>query len=339
MGKIKEIIDIEKQNMPDYQFNFLYHRVMPGFIFVLGGAIVVLGLGIGLYFITYSQFVPFIPLIFWAITTIVLLILFVIHGKKISMRLLEDKSKEFEKKYNLVDYDKAINKLEKKKLIIGDKLYVGKYAYFFKDLNIFFFSKTLSGAYYFRLEIYNRNNKEFMGTLDIDKYLCTYFSRNLYLIRNYELFELFINNKTSFLKYLYKYNDIHKMYKNYLKDNSIGFNQEVELRKFFEFLIFDYGFKFSKVNLGNLIDDEGKLIFYGPLVCYSFSNENICINFMYLFQRQDWYIRITKKLSDDQIYIRKGQKVEEQYCYNFGLLAAVIKSDITQNKEIFGNPI
>ena len=32
---------------------------------------------------------------------------------------------------------------------------------------------------------------------------------------------------------------------------------------------------------------------------------------MYLFQRQDWYIRITKELSDDQIYIRKGQKVEE----------------------------
>ena len=129
------------------------------------------------------------------------------------------------------------------------------------------------------------------------------------------------------------------MFKKYLKDNSIGFNQEIELRKFFDFLIFDYGFKFSKVNLGNLTDDEGKLIFYGPLVCYSLSNENICINFMYLFQRQDWYIRITKELSDDQIYIRKGQKVEEKYCYNFGLLAAVIKSDIVQNNEIFGNPI
>ena len=50
-------------------------------------------------------------------------------------------------------------------------------------------------------------------------------------------------------------------------------------------------------------------------------------------------IRITKELSDDQIYIRKGQKVEEKYCYNFGLLAAVIKSDIVQNNEIFGNPI
>ena len=339
MGKIKDIIEMEKQNMPDYQFKFLYHRVMPGFIFVLGGAIISLGLGIGLYFITYSEFIPFIPLIIWGIATIILLILFVIYGKKYSLMLIEDKSKEFEKVYKLVDYDKAIIKLEKNKIIVDDKLYLGKDMYFFKELNIFFFSKTLSGAYYFRFEIYNRNNKQLIGTLDLDEYLCTFFSKNLYLIRNYELLELFIIDKTRFLKYLYKYNDVHKMYKKYLKDNSIGFNQEIELRKFFDFLIFDYGFKFSKVNLGNMTDDEGKLIFYGPLVCYSFSNENICINFMYLFQRQDWYIRITKELSDDQIYIRKGQKVEEKYCYNFGLLAAVIKSDIVQNNEIFGNPI
>ena len=36
-------------------------------------------------------------------------------------------------------------------------------------------------------------------------------------------------------------------------------------------------------------------------------------------------------------YIRKGQKVEEKYCYNFSLLAAVIKSEIVQNNEIFQN--
>ena len=47
MEKIKDIIAMEKQNMPDYQFKFLYHRVMPGFIFVLGGAIISLGLGSG----------------------------------------------------------------------------------------------------------------------------------------------------------------------------------------------------------------------------------------------------------------------------------------------------
>ena len=62
----------------------------------------------------------------------------------------------------------------------------------------------------------------------------------------------------------------------------ISFDRAKERERFsFPFLIFDYGFNFSKVNLGNMTDDEGKLIFYGPLVCYSFSNENICINFMY----------------------------------------------------------
>ena len=221
MGKIKDIIEMEKQNMPDYQFKFLYHRVIPGFIFVLCGAIIALGLGIGLYFITYSEFISFIPLIVWGIATIILLILFVIYGKKYSLMLIEDKSKEFDKAYKLVDYDKAIIKLEKNKIIIDDKLYLGKDMYSFKELNIFFFSKTLSGAYYFRLEIYNRNNKQLVCTLNLDKYLCTYFSKNLYLIRNYELFELFINDKTRFLKYLYKYNDVHKIYKKYLKDNSI----------------------------------------------------------------------------------------------------------------------
>ena len=94
---------MEKQNMPDYQFKFLYHRVMPGFIFVLGGVIIALSLGIGLYFITYSEFIPFIPLTLWGIATIILLMLFVIYGKKYSLMLIEDKSKEFEKVYKLVD--------------------------------------------------------------------------------------------------------------------------------------------------------------------------------------------------------------------------------------------
>ena len=339
MGKIKDIINIEKQNMPDYQFKFLYHRVMPGFIFVLGGAIIVLGLGVALYFLTYSEFIPFIPLILWGIATIVLLILFVIYGRKYSLMLIEDRTKEFEKEYKLVDYDKAIAKLEKNKLIIDDKLCIDNNMYSFKELNILFFCKTLSGAYYFRFEIYNRKNIQLIATLDLDKYLCTYFSKNLYLIRNHELFELFINDKAKFLNYLYKYNDVNKMYKKYLKDNSFNYNQKMRIQKKFGFLINDYGFKFDETNLGNLIDDDGELVFYGPLICYYFYNENICLNFMYLVQRQDWYISITKKVSNDQIYISKGYKVEEQYCYNFGLLAAVIKSDIIENNEIFGNPI
>ena len=42
MGKLKDILQEEKKNMPEYQYNFLYKKVMPGLIFVLGGAVQIL---------------------------------------------------------------------------------------------------------------------------------------------------------------------------------------------------------------------------------------------------------------------------------------------------------
>lgn len=226
MGKFKEIIDIEKKNLPEYQYNFLYHRVMPGFIFILGGAIVALGLGSALYFIFHSELIFFIPLILWGIATIVLLILFVIYSRKYSIMLIDDKAKEFDKIYKLVDYDTAITKLKENKTIIDDTIFVGKSIYSFKDVNMFFFSKTLSGVYYFRIYIYNKNDNQFITYLELDKNLLSYFYNNLHLISNYELFELFVTDKKRFLKYLYKYNDINKMHIKYLKESSLSFDQE-----------------------------------------------------------------------------------------------------------------
>lgn len=213
MGKFKEIITEEKKNMPDYQYKFLYHRVMPGFIFVLGGAVVVLVLGMILYFITRSEIIPFIPLIIWGLTTIVLYVLFIIYSKKYSKRLLTDKTKEFEKEFKLIEYNKAMEKLEKKKIIINDKLLIGKELYNLDDCNIFFFCKTLSGIYYFRIEIYRKIDNQLLSMLELDNCLCTYFSNKVHLIQNYELFELFLKNKKLFLEYLYKYNNGKKMNK------------------------------------------------------------------------------------------------------------------------------
>ncbi|CDR30638.1 Uncharacterised protein [Acholeplasma oculi] len=107
----------------------------------------------------------------------------------------------------------------------------------------------------------------------------------------------------------------------------------------FSFLVKDYGFKFDKVELGDMKDENGKLWFYGPFNCYSFYNENICINFMNLVQRQDWYITITKEFSNNQTYISKGQQIDSKYYYNWELLASVIKNDIEVNNEVFGNSI
>lgn len=49
--------------------------------------------------------------------------------------------------------------------------------------------------------------------LELDNCLCTYFSNKVHLIKNYELFELFLKNKKLFLEYLYKYNNVKKMNK------------------------------------------------------------------------------------------------------------------------------
>lgn len=116
-------------------------------------------------------------------------------------------------------------------------------------------------------------------------------------------------------------------------------DETISIMKHFSFLVKDYNFKFNKIELGNLEDENGKLFFYGPFNCYSFYNDNICINFMNLVQRQDWDITITKELSNNQIYIKKGQEIEGQYCYNWELLSSVIKNEIEQKGEIFGNSI
>jgi transposase InsO family protein len=99
--------------MPSYQYDFLYKRLLPGMIYVVGGII----LAIILFFTTESEIIPIIPIILWGISVIPLLVLFVIHSKKMSLRLLQDKSIEFEKKYKTIDYKKATEKLEAKMVI------------------------------------------------------------------------------------------------------------------------------------------------------------------------------------------------------------------------------
>lgn len=96
----------------------------------------------------------------------------------------------------------------------------------------------------------------------------------------------------------------------------ISCDETRHIMKHFSFLIKEYGFKFDKIELGDLRDENGKLWFYRPFNCYSFFNDNLCINFMNLVQRQDWYITITKEPSSDQIYLKKGQSIEDRYCYN-----------------------
>lgn len=122
-------------------------------------------------------------------------------------------------------------------------------------------------------------------------------------------------------------------------NKKITCDETYSIMEHFSFLVKEYNFKFDKIALGDMRDENGKLWFYGPFNCYSFYNENVCINFMNLVQRRDWYITITKELSNDQTYIRKGQKIGNEYEYNWKLLASVIKNDIENNGKVFGNSI
>ncbi len=120
------------------------------------------------------------------------------------------------------------------------------------------------------------------------------------------------------------------------RPNQICCDKEAYLMKFLDFLISEYGFKFSKKELGNLVDENGKLWFYGPYNCYYFYNENTCINILNLVQRQDWNIYITKDVLSDQNQINKGTEISSKYCYDLKLFASVIKHEIETHNTIFG---
>ena len=117
--------------------------------------------------------------------------------------------------------------------------------------------------------------------------------------------------------------------------NILCCDEEKMLMKHFDFLINDYGFKFDKLNLGNMVNENGKLIFYGPYNCYYFYNNKICINFINLVQRQDWEIYITQYISADQNFIKKGRDLPG-YCYKMPLMASVIKKELEEKKTILG---
>ncbi len=225
MGKLKQIIEFEKENMPKYQFNFLYKRVFPGFIFILGGAILCIVLYSVIHSATGNEVIPFIILGVWLVATFVLLTLFVIYGKKISSRLLEDKTAEFEKKYELIDCSQALENLAQKNIIVDNKLVINNDETAFEDYlssgqqipldncNLFFQCQTYGGAYFFLLGFLNKQDNELISGRELDGDLCSFFAKKTSMFLNKKLFELFLNDKRAFLKLLYKYNNPEKMIK------------------------------------------------------------------------------------------------------------------------------
>lgn len=114
---------------------------------------------------------------------------------------------------------------------------------------------------------------------------------------------------------------------------------EEDLKTKFSFLLVDYGFEFSKTSLGNAVNKEGKFFFYGPLYCYSIYNPNICVNILYLVQRQEFDIYITKEFCKDQVYIRNGICGLDQHACDLTLFARDINKSIKETGKIYGQKI
>ena len=114
---------------------------------------------------------------------------------------------------------------------------------------------------------------------------------------------------------------------------------ELRIKELFRFLLDDYDFSFAKVALGNLVDENGKLIFYGPLNAYQIYNDNLCINIVNLVQRGDYDIYITENQSVDQHYIFNGLSLPSHLAYDLSLFASQIKTEILKSRTIFEKDI
>ena len=147
-----------------------------------------------------------------------------------------------------------------------------------------------------------------------------------------KIFKLF---KPSLLDYIFWSDGFDTYYFN-RKTNEICCDEEKRLMKYFSFLLTEYQFKFDKLELGDMVDENGKLWFYGPYNCYYFYNDKVCINFINLVQRQDWEVYITHEVLSDQNLIKKGEEVPRKLCYNWVLLASVMKEELAKNNSILG---
>ena len=114
---------------------------------------------------------------------------------------------------------------------------------------------------------------------------------------------------------------------------------EEQLLELFDFLLSEQGFSYSKQELGDAVDENCKLLFYGPLTAYQFHNDHVCMTITHLVQRDDFCVYITEQKSTDQVYLQKGTVVPSRLAYNFPALAVEIKSLISECGEIFGHSI
>ena len=107
----------------------------------------------------------------------------------------------------------------------------------------------------------------------------------------------------------------------------------------FGFLIDSYGFQYRHTNLGDWLDRNGKFFFSGPLYVYQFYTEKVCLNLLYLVQRDEYYGYLTEKQRNDQLYIRKGKDILEPFGYELPSLAQAVEESLRVENKLLDHSI
>ncbi len=106
---------------------------------------------------------------------------------------------------------------------------------------------------------------------------------------------------------------------------------EERIKQLFGFLTEEYGFQYSRTDLGNYTDRNGKLLFYGPYIAYSFYNSHFCLNILYLEQREEYSVTVTQAFRPDGKYMEAGSAVSDYYACHLASLAAAVRAALDQS--------
>ena len=109
---------------------------------------------------------------------------------------------------------------------------------------------------------------------------------------------------------------------------------EERILSLFGILTGTYGFQYSRTDLGNYTDRNGKLLFYGPYFAYSFYNAHFCLNILYLEQRDEYSVTVTQDFCPDGKYMEAGTAVSDYYACHLASLAAAVRAALDQSPEL-----
>ncbi len=109
---------------------------------------------------------------------------------------------------------------------------------------------------------------------------------------------------------------------------------EERILALFGFLTEDYDFQYRRTDLGNYTDRNGKLLFCGPYLAYSFYNSRFCLNILYLEQREDYGVTVTEAFCPDGKALEAGAALSDYYAYHLASLAAAVRAVLRQNPEL-----